>query len=120
MALGGILAPFVIGLIFLLTGGKFTTRLSYLIFGFSLLISYGDLRDFGISKNLIASIIFLSLLIIIIAIEKLSVYYLKGQKIFKGWIKDGVKKMCKGEVEIKKILKYKDKNDKREDINKVN
>jgi hypothetical protein len=107
LTLGGILATFVIALIFLLTGGNFTTRLSYLIFGFSLLISYGDLTDLGIPKSIIATIIFLSLIIIIIAIVKLSSFYLRQQEIFKEGIKKGVKKIYDGEVEVKKILKYK-------------
>jgi hypothetical protein len=121
LTLGGLLATLTIGLIFLLAGGAFTTRLSYLIFGFSLLISYGDLTDLGISKNIIATIIFLSLIIIIIAIVKLSSFHLKQQEIFKEGkqqeifkegIKKGIKKIYDGEAEIKKILKYEDKNNR--------
>ena len=90
LTLGGILSTFVISLIFLLIGVRFTKNISYLMFGFSILISYGDLTDLGISKNIIATAIFLSLLIIVMAVTKLSVYYLKQQEIFKE----------------KKILKY--------------
>ena len=106
LTLGGVLATFVIALVFLLTGSQFTIRISYQIFGFSLLISYGDLTDLGISKNIIATAIFLSLIVIIIAVTKLSIYYLKQQEIFKNSIAEGVKRIYSGESEVKKILRY--------------
>ena len=103
--LGGLMATFIIGLIFLLTGSQFTTRLSYLIFGFALLISYGDLTDLRVSKNTIAAAIFLSLIIIIISIIRLSSFYLKQQEIFK----EGIKNIHRGKAEVKKILRYENK-----------
>jgi hypothetical protein len=111
LTLGGIMFTFVIAFIFLLTGGVFTTTLSYLIFGFALLISYGDLSDLGISKNIIVTIMFLSLVIIIFAIIRISVYYLKQQDIFKKGINNGVKKIYDSKkLKIRKILKYETKN----------
>ena len=109
LTFGGVLTTIIVGLVFLLTGGQFTSKLSYLIFGFSLLISYGDLTDAGISKGITATIIFLSILIIIIAIVKLSTYYLKQQEIFKDGIKGGFKKIYGGEVGVKSILRDEDK-----------
>lgn len=106
LTLGGIAATLVIALVFILTGGQFTTGLSYLLFGFGLLISYGDLTDLGISKNIIAVVLFSSLITIILAIINISVYYLKQQDIFKEGIKDGIKKLADGEPEVKKILDY--------------
>lgn len=109
LTLGGILSTFVVGLIFLLTGGHFTTRLSYLIFGYSLLISYGDLSDLGLSKNITSSVIFLSLIVIVIAIIKISSLYLRQQQIFKEGVKSGIRKIYEGEAEVRKIVKYDDK-----------
>lgn len=106
LTLGGLAATLVIALMFILTGGQFTAGLSYLLFGFGLLISYGDLTDLGISKNIIAVVLFSSLIIIILTIIKISVYYLKQQDIFKDGIKDGMKKLAEGEPEVKKILDY--------------
>ena len=106
LTLAGIGATIVIGLVFILTGSHFTRGLSYLLFGFGLLISYGDLLDLGISKNMIALVLFSSLIIIILAIIKMSVYYLRQQYIFKDGIKNGIKQLADGKPEIKKILEY--------------
>lgn len=107
LTFGGIAASLVIALIFILTGGQFTEGLSYLMFGFGLLISYGDMADLGISKNIIAVVLFLSLIIIMLAVIKISIYHLRQQDIFKDGIRDGIKKLADGEPEVKKILTYK-------------
>lgn len=83
LTLSGFGATLVIALMFVLTGSQFTKGLSYMLFGFGLLISYGDLVDLGISKNIIALLLLLSLVIIVFATVKLSVYYLKQENIFK-------------------------------------
>ncbi|MBW2975366.1 hypothetical protein KY366_06625 [Candidatus Woesearchaeota archaeon] len=82
ITLGGVALTVAVGLIFLMTGGKFTTIISCLIFGFSLLISYGDLRDLGVSTNIIAVITFISLLLIIKGVIELSLNYIKQQSSF--------------------------------------
>ena len=106
LTLAGVLATLVIGLIFTLTGTQFTKGLSYLMFGFGLLISYGDLTDLGVSKNIVALVLLLSLVVIILAIIKISAHYLKQQDIFKDGIEDGIRRLADGEPEVKKILKY--------------
>lgn len=93
LTLAGLAATLVIGMIFILTGGEFTLGLSYLLFGLGFLISYGDLIDLGISENIIAIVLLSSLIIIILAIVKISLYYLRQQDIFKDDIKNGVKKL---------------------------
>jgi len=82
ITLGGIILTFAVGFIFLLTGGKFTTIISYLIFGFSSLMVYGDLKDLNISMNIIATIMFISIILIITGIIKLSINYIKQQSSF--------------------------------------
>jgi hypothetical protein len=106
LTLGGIVATIAIGLVFLLTGGEFTTRLSYIIFGFGLLISYNDLVELGLSKSILTSIMLISIVMIAIAIVRLSGYYLRQQEIFKEGLKQGVKRIYDGEREVKKIVKY--------------
>ena len=94
----------------MLTGSQFTRSLSYLLFGFGLLVSYGDLLDLEISKNIITLVSLMSLIIVILAIIRISTYYLKEQDIFKSGIDDGIKRLNEGEPEVRKILKYDDKN----------
>ncbi|MBI3027251.1 hypothetical protein HYY70_03985 [Candidatus Woesearchaeota archaeon] len=79
----GIAATTTIGLLFILTGGAFIRGISYLIFGFGLLISYGDLVELQVSKNIIYVTMLLSVIIITIAIVKISAYNLKQQNILK-------------------------------------
>lgn len=106
LTLAGIAATSVIGLVFVLTGGQFTTGISYLLFGIGFLISYGDLTDLGISKNIITVLLLLALVMVILAVVEMSVYYLKEQDVFNKGIKSGIKKLASGEPEVKKILQY--------------
>ena len=90
MTLAGVAATLVVSLLFILTGSKFTKALSYMLFGFGILIAYGDLDSLSISKNIIALFAFLSWIVIIIAIVRISFYYIQEQNIFKKVIeKDG-------------------------------
>jgi hypothetical protein len=83
ITLGGILSTFVIGIVFLLTGSEFTVIIAYLIFGFSLLIAYGDFADSGLSKSAICYLLSLGVVITAIAVVKLSAYYLNHQSMLK-------------------------------------
>ncbi len=106
LTLGGVLAPFIFLLIFLLIGNEFTTKISWLILGFSLLISYGDLNSLSISKNIVFGVMFIAYIIILLSIVKLSIFFLKQQNLFKDGIKESIKHLSKSPVEVKKILKY--------------
>ena len=79
LTLSGLFSTLAISLIFFLTGGGFTKRLSFLILGFSLLIMYGDLRDLHMSSNIIVAVIFLSLIIVTLSVLYISRHYLKNQ-----------------------------------------
>jgi type III secretory pathway component EscU len=50
--LGGILLPILIAILLYFAGGTFIRELSLLIIGFNLIISYQDILDIGISKNI--------------------------------------------------------------------
>jgi len=82
LTLAGLLSTLAVSGIFFLTGGNFTSKLSYLLLGFSFFISYGDLIELGVSKNLAFASMFFSIIILIIAIVKISKYYLGQQHIF--------------------------------------
>jgi len=56
-------------------GDRFILRLSYLIFGYSLLISYGDFTDLGMSPSVATVMTLLAIVIILYAIISLSLYY---------------------------------------------
>jgi hypothetical protein len=109
LTLGGILATFVIGIVFLITGGEFTTLISYLIMGFSVLISYGDFTELGISKNITWTLALLSLAAIIISLVKLSEYQLKQQNFLRYRFRSILKKGKDKSYETKKIIKYENK-----------
>jgi hypothetical protein len=79
ITLGGIILTSAVGLIFFLTGGEFTTILSYLIFGFSFLISFGDILDLGLSLNIVAIMVFFAFLLIVTGVIKLSFHYVMQQ-----------------------------------------
>ena len=79
---GGLISTIALALIFLFTGGRFTTIMSYLIFGYSLLIAYGDLMDYGVSLNIITVVLFISFSLIVTAIIQLSIFYIGQQKGF--------------------------------------
>ncbi len=57
MIINGMLAPVIIGLFFLLLGDKIARTYAMLIIGFAFLMMYGDLKDIGVSINMIATVI---------------------------------------------------------------
>ena len=80
VTISGLLLSAAIGLLFLFTGGESTKRMAYLILGFALLDSYGDLVEMNTSKSIIAIAVFSSLIVIGSAIIKLSSHYIERQK----------------------------------------
>ncbi|MEA2036429.1 MAG: hypothetical protein U9O94_02895 [Nanoarchaeota archaeon] len=78
----GILLTLLVGSAFFLTGGGFIKIISYLIFGYALLVSYGDLKDLGVSSNIVAAVMFLSFVVIAIGVTRLSIDYIKQQSKF--------------------------------------
>lgn len=79
LTMAGVAATLLVGLVFILTGGEFIRGISYLLFGFGLLVSYGDLIDLEISKNIISVVLLASAILIIMAVVKISVYQLRRQ-----------------------------------------
>ena len=77
ITLTGIFLPIIIGLIFLLTGSGFTTNLSCLIFGFSLIIPSLDLESLNVSQSSIFIVILSGFVILIYGIVRLSASYVR-------------------------------------------
>ncbi|MFH1181668.1 MAG: hypothetical protein V1702_01800 [Candidatus Woesearchaeota archaeon] len=77
ITLAGILLVLVAVAVFFLAEGSFTTRLAELMLGFGFLISYSDLRELGVSQNILALIVMLSLLIVLAAIFNFSLFYIR-------------------------------------------
>ncbi len=82
ISLAGIILTLVVSFVFLFTGGEFTTIVSYIIFGFSLLIGYGDLIGLGVSVSIVFTIMFVALIFLIAGVVRLSTYYIRHQKSF--------------------------------------
>ncbi|MEK6946652.1 MAG: hypothetical protein AABX32_03510 [Nanoarchaeota archaeon] len=112
LTLAGLAATIAVALIFMLTGSQFTKGVAYLLFGFGFLVSYGDLIDLGISKNLITTTILMGLVITILAVVNTSNYYLKEQEIFKNGLNNGFKLLAEGHPHVSKILTYEPKSAK--------
>jgi hypothetical protein len=83
ITLAGLMATIAIALIFMLTGMELTFGISYLMAGFGLMISYGDLLQAGTSINFVVPIMIFSFIMIVIGIVKISTNYLRQQEIFK-------------------------------------
>jgi len=79
ITIAGLAITFVLGTAFLLTGGEFATRLAYLIYGFSLFLSFNDIKELGFSQNSIFIIMFFAVLIIVVALVMISIKYLNEQ-----------------------------------------
>jgi len=77
ITIAGIFLPIIIGIIFLLTGSRFTANFSYLIFGFSLIIPTIDLESLNVSQSGIFLVILLGFVILLYGIVKLSASYVK-------------------------------------------
>src|SRR3989338_3719793 len=105
ITLGGLMATFVVGAVFLIAGSEFTTLLSIIIFGLSLLISYGDLSELGISGNILAALMILSLIVISFGIIRLSVYHLRHDLLMGKPLNKGLQDAYHGLHSVKKIVK---------------
>jgi hypothetical protein len=79
ITLSGIFLPIIIALIFLLTGTAFTKNLSYMIFGFSMVIPSLDLKSIGFSDSRIFIIIISGFAVILYSVVKTSVDYVKNR-----------------------------------------
>jgi hypothetical protein len=77
ITIAGLFLVIVAVAVFFLAEGKFTTRLAELMLGFGFLISYSDLKELGISENILVLIVLLSLLIILAAIFNFSLFYIR-------------------------------------------
>ena len=55
------------------------TNISYLIFGFGLFISYGDLVELTNFYNIAFLVTFLAMILVIYAVANLSIFYMKQQ-----------------------------------------
>jgi len=77
ITLAGIFLPIIIALILFLTNTGFTTDLSYLIFGFSLIIPSIDLESLNVSQSSIFLVILSGFVILIYSIVRLSTGYVK-------------------------------------------
>lgn len=76
ITLMGIMFALIMSVIFYFTEGSFTTRLAELMAGFGLFIAYHDFIDLGASQSIALLITFVSMLIIIDAVVRFSVYYI--------------------------------------------
>lgn len=63
-------------LIFYFTEGQFTTRLAHLMAGFGLLTFYNDFLDLGASKSMATLLVMVSVLVIIDAVVRFSLFYI--------------------------------------------
>jgi hypothetical protein len=77
ITLAGMLLVLVAVAVFFLAEGRFTTRLAELMLGFGFLISYSDLKELGISQNILLLIMMMSLLIVLAAIFNFSLFYIR-------------------------------------------
>jgi len=83
ISLGGLMVTILLFLIFYITGNNFIKLFSFLILGYSLIISFRDYIDLGISNNIQFLIMALSILFLIKVNINLSQYYLDQNKIIK-------------------------------------
>ncbi|HLC49898.1 MAG TPA: hypothetical protein VJI97_00550 [Candidatus Nanoarchaeia archaeon] len=82
ITLAGFAATLAVGLIFMATGSGLARGMSYLIIGFGILASYGDLTDINVSKNLVTLLMLLGLIISILAVASISFFYLGQPDMF--------------------------------------
>ncbi|MCW8965910.1 MAG: hypothetical protein OQK82_04370 [Candidatus Pacearchaeota archaeon] len=64
--LGGILPPFLLGVLLFFVGGRFMTEVGLLIFAFNLIAVSTDLRDLGFSSNLVTVSILFGVLFLVV------------------------------------------------------
>lgn len=77
ITLAGLLLVMIAVAVFFLAEGRFTTRLAELMLGFGFMISYSDLMELGVSPNILAIVMMLSLLIVLSAIFNFSLFYIR-------------------------------------------
>jgi hypothetical protein len=77
ITIAGLLLVLLAAAVFFFAEGKFTTRLAELMLGYGFMISYSDLKELGVSQNILALIVMLSLLIILAAIFNFSLFYIR-------------------------------------------
>ncbi|GEM_PF-6636609 len=82
ITVAGILLPIIVAVLFMLTKEPLIIKMAYLIMGFNLFISFRDLKELYVSESAIFLIISLSVITILFAIIRLSVYYLYQQASF--------------------------------------
>ena len=80
ITLAGLGFTLILGALFLFAEGLFTTIISYLIFGYAILVSYQDLKDLGMSDNMLLVLMLAALVLIIYGIVQLAMYYM-NQKV---------------------------------------
>ena len=81
ITLAGIVLTVAVGMVFLITGNRTNRYIAFLIFGFSGLIGYGDLTDIHVSMNMIWTIIFVSIIFVLIGIVNLALYFIEQHRI---------------------------------------
>jgi hypothetical protein len=91
-----------------MVGDAFTYRLSTLILGYALLISYGDFLDLGLSSNLALVLTLLSVIVVLLSVIRLSAYYLRHYHYFDDDIKESMKRVRVGKAYVHKIALYED------------
>ncbi|MFH1642062.1 MAG: hypothetical protein ABIC04_04130 [Nanoarchaeota archaeon] len=78
VTLAGVLLPLIVGLIFLLTGGSFTSNISYLIIGFSLILPSKDLETLHFSNSMIFLVIISGIVIVMLGVIRFTTYYISS------------------------------------------
>lgn len=72
VALGGIILPLIVAIIFYLVGGNLSKAISLIMLGSGVLMSSADLIVMGVSDNLVFSVDFVSVIIIVWGVVSLS------------------------------------------------
>ena len=111
MTIAGFAITILLGMLFLIVGDAFTYRLSTLILGYALLISYGDFLDLGLSSSLALVLTLLSVIVTILSVIRLSAYYLHHYHYFSEDWEESFRRVASGEAYARKIALYDDPKD---------
>jgi hypothetical protein len=109
LSIAGFAITILLGLLFLMVGDAFTYRLSTLILGYALLISYGDFLDLGLSPGLALVLTLLSVIVIIFSVIRLSSYYLSHYHYFGDDMDENIKNLASGRAYVRKIALYEER-----------
>ncbi|MCP3682423.1 MAG: hypothetical protein GY861_06995 [bacterium] len=82
ISFGGLAATLIMAALFFFIGGDFLRIIAYYILGLSLFIAYDDLLSMGLTYNLVVPVMLISVIIIGLAIVKVSSYYLNQHETF--------------------------------------